>query len=109
MADLLKLQGPRPIARFKVRSLYDLGCDEVIEHLRSFLHMPEWAGASQHRSIREIEEQAKRDKERTEVEYDQMLAAIRLRSTPNTPTVDRAGLGWEVRKLQDRITVPIYG
>ena len=103
MADLLKLQGPRPIARFEVRSLYDLGCDEVIEHLRSFLPMPEWAGASQHRSIREIEE------ERTEVEYDQMLAAIRLRSTPNTPTVDRAGLGWEVRKLQDRITVPIYG
>ena len=57
--------------------------------------------------MREIEEEAKLDRERAEAEYDQKLVV--LRRIQNTRTADREGWGLEVRKLQDRITVPIYG
>ena len=61
--------------------------------------------------MREMEEEAKQDRERAEAEYNQKLAALtdRLQQTPNASAEDRVEWEQEIRRLQDRVTVPIYG
>ena len=60
--------------------------------------------------IREMEREAKLERERTEAEYDQKLAALtfRLQHTPNASAVDRSSWEQEIKRLQDRVTIPIY-
>ena len=59
--------------------------------------------------IKEMEQEAKRERERAEAEYDRKLAALtdRLRCTPNASATDREGWEREIKRLQDRITIPI--
>ena len=60
--------------------------------------------------MREIEQEVKQERERAEAEYDRKLATLtgRLRHTPNAPAADRASWKQEIKRLQDRITIPIY-
>ena len=60
--------------------------------------------------MKEMEQEAKEGRERAEAEYDRKLAALtsRLRHTPNASAADRAEWEQEIRRLQDRVTIPIY-
>ena len=59
--------------------------------------------------IKEMEQEAKRERERAKAEYDQKLAALtdRLRCSQNASATDREGWEQEIKRLQDRITIPI--
>ena len=60
--------------------------------------------------IKEMQAEVEKERERTVAEYDQKLRALttRLQQSPNAPPEERAGWEEEIRKLQDRVTVPIY-
>ena len=62
--------------------------------------------------MKEREQEMKQEleeRERAEAEYDQNLAVLigRLQHAPNAPAAERAGWEQEIKKLQDRITIPI--
>ena len=54
-------------------------------------------------------EPAEAEKEPAEAEYDRNLAILigRLQHTPDASAADRAGWEQEIKKLQDRIKIPI--
>ena len=58
--------------------------------------------------MEEMEQEAKQHKGQAKAEYgrNSPTPAGRLRHAPNPSVADRAGLG--VKKLQDRITIPLY-
>ena len=60
--------------------------------------------------LKELDQEAKQEKERAEAEYDRRLAALTssLQRTPKASAIDRAGWEQEIKKLQDRVTIPIY-
>ena len=60
--------------------------------------------------MREMEEEAKQDRERAEAEYDQKLAALTscLQLMADASAADRARWEQEIRRLRDRVTIPIY-
>ena len=60
--------------------------------------------------MKELDQEAKQEKERAQAEYDQKLATLtsRLQRRPNAPAIDRAEWEQEIRRLQDRVTIPIY-
>ena len=60
--------------------------------------------------VKEMEQEAIRERDRAVAEYDHKLASLtgHLESTPNVPEAERVELEQEIKKLQDRITIPIY-
>ena len=60
--------------------------------------------------MKEMQREAKLERERAEAEYDRKLAVFtdRLERTPDAPAFTRARWEQEIKKLQDRITIPIY-
>ena len=60
--------------------------------------------------IKEMEQEKEKEKERAEAEYGKKLAYLtsRLQRTPNGSATERAGWRQEIKKLQDRVTIPIY-
>ena len=60
--------------------------------------------------MREMEREAERDREWAKAKYDQKLAALtsRLQHTQNAPAAERVGWEQEIKKLQDRVTIPTY-
>ena len=60
--------------------------------------------------MKEVEQGVEKEREQVEVEYDRNLAILidRLQRAPNASAADRAGWEQEIKRLQDRITIPIY-
>ena len=60
--------------------------------------------------MKEMEQEAKEERERAEAEYDRKLAALtsRLQHAINASAGDRAEWEQEIRRLQDRVAIPIY-
>ena len=60
--------------------------------------------------MREIQAEAEKERERTVAGYDQKLRVLttHLQRSPHTRPEERAGWEEEIKKLQDRVTVPIY-
>ena len=60
--------------------------------------------------IRAMEQEVKEERERAVADYDRKLATVtgRLRRTPNASAAERAEWHQEVKRLQERVTVPIY-
>ena len=53
--------------------------------------------------------EAEKEPAEAEAEYDRNLAILigRLQHTPDAPAADRAGWEQEIKRLQDRIKIPI--
>ena len=58
--------------------------------------------------MKEMEQELKQERERAEAEYDRKLAALarHIQRTPNA--ADRAEWEQEIKRLQDRVAIPIY-
>ena len=58
----------------------------------------------------EVKQEEMQERERAEAEYNRRLATLtnKLQRKPYAPVADRAVWEQEIKKLQDRITIPIY-